>query len=103
MGGRPSPAISRAPSNTVGGGLCVVDNVPVDESSGSSLTIDAPWLLPTQNVTGVVRLSTNTRRTFVDRGSRYSTNSPLFGFRRRMRSVYSPPDQASPFLSAVTS
>ena len=48
-----------------------------DESSGSSLMIDAPWLLPTQNVTGVVELSTNTRRTLVVRGSRYSTNWPL--------------------------
>jgi hypothetical protein len=26
--------------------------------SGSSLTIEPPWLLPTQNVTGVVELST---------------------------------------------
>jgi hypothetical protein len=31
---------------------------PVTQSSGSSFTIDAPSLLPTQNVTGVVRLST---------------------------------------------
>ena len=26
--------------------------------------IEAPWLLPTQNVTGVVESSTNTRRMF---------------------------------------
>src|SRR5262245_33160525 len=30
-------------------------------------------------------------------------NWPVAGFRRRMRSLYSPPDQTSPFLSAVTS
>ena len=48
-------------------------------SSGSSLTIDAPWLLPTQKVTGVVELSTNTRRTLVCRGSRYSMNWPVVG------------------------
>src|SRR5258708_37736138 len=77
------------------------DSVPA--SSGSSLTIDAPWLFPTQNVTGVVELSTNTLRTFVDRGSRYWMNCPLFGFTRRTRSSYSPPVQTSPFLSAVTS
>src|SRR5215510_6716123 len=72
-------------------------------SRGSSFTIDAPWLLPTQKVGGVVELSTKTRRTFVNRGRRYSTISPLFGLSRRMRSLYSPPDHASPFLSAVTS
>ena len=52
---------------------------------------------------GTFPLSTNTRRTLVWRGSRYSMNSPVFGSRRRMRSLYSPPDQTSPFLSAVTS
>src|SRR5262245_57744139 len=72
-------------------------------SRGSSFTIEAPWLLPTQKVGGVVELSTKTRRTFVNRGRRYSTISPLFGLSRRMRSLYSPPDHASPFLSAVTS
>src|SRR2546425_3965801 len=40
-------------------------------SSGSSFTIDAPWLLPTQKVGGVVRLSTNTLLTLVGLGSRY--------------------------------
>ncbi len=29
-----------------------------DQSSGSTLTMEAPWLLPVQNVTGVVVLST---------------------------------------------
>jgi hypothetical protein len=32
-----------------------------DQSSGSTLMIAAPWLLPTQKVGGVVALSTNTR------------------------------------------
>src|SRR6266852_3659453 len=83
-----------------------VANLPYNAgcySSGSSLTIDAPWLFPTQNVTGVVELSTNTRRTFVNRGRRYSVNSPVLGSRRCTVSVNSPPDHASPFLSAVTS
>jgi hypothetical protein len=39
-------------------------------SSGSTLTIEAPWLLPAQKVTGVVELSTNTRLMLVLRGSR---------------------------------
>src|SRR5207247_2486649 len=77
-------------------------NPRLNYSSGSSLMIDAPWLLPTQNVTGVVELSTKTRRTFVSRGRRYSTNSPVLGLRRSTRSLNSPPDQASPFLSAIT-
>ena len=34
-------------------------------SKGSTLMIEAPRLLPTQNVGGVVLLSTNTRRTLV--------------------------------------
>jgi hypothetical protein len=38
------------------------------QSSGPSLMIEAPWLLPTQNVTGVVELSTNTRRILVNLG-----------------------------------
>src|SRR5262249_58257482 len=73
------------------------------ESSGSSLTIDAPWLLPTQKVTGVVRLSTKTRRTLVARGRVYSMKRPVAGSSRRMRSLYSPPLQTLPFLSAGTS
>ncbi len=39
------------------------------QSSGSSLRMEAPWLEPTQNVTGVVVLSTNTRRMLVVLGS----------------------------------
>src|SRR4051794_11149324 len=99
IGAAPSPAINRAPSKSVAG----VPGAGDAASSGSSLTIDAPWLLPTQKVTGVVWLSTNTRRTLVERGRRYSTVAPLAGSRRRIRSLYSPPDQTSPFLSAVTS
>src|SRR5207247_1652771 len=40
---------------------------------------------------------------FVNLGSRYSTISPVFAFSRNTRSLNSPPDHASPFLSAVTS
>src|SRR5712691_10697954 len=65
--------------------------------------MDAPWLLPTQNVAGVVELSTNTRRMFVNRGSRYSVMAPVFGSRRITRSLYSPPAHTLPCVSAVTS
>src|SRR5262249_41738617 len=75
----------------------------VTASNGSSFTIDAAWLLPTQNVTGVVLLATQTRRTFVCPGIKYSVKLPVFGSRRTMRSLYSPPDHTSPFLSIVTS
>ena len=53
------------------------------QSSGSSLTIEAPWLEPTQNVTGVVELSTNTRRMLVERGSRYWTHLAGLGVQPR--------------------
>src|SRR5438105_11191022 len=46
------------------------------QSSGSTFTIEALWLPPTQKVTGVVELSTHTRRTLVLRGSWYSTACP---------------------------
>ncbi len=36
-----------------------------NQSSGSSFTIEAPWLEPAQNVTGLGELSTNTRRMLV--------------------------------------
>jgi hypothetical protein len=39
-------------------------------SSGSTFTIEAPWLLPAQKLTGLVELSTKTRRILVERGSR---------------------------------
>src|SRR5581483_7069888 len=73
------------------------------QSSGSSLTIEAPWLLPTQKLTGVVRLSTNTRRILVERGSRYSTNPPVLGSSRSTRSLTIEPVQASPLRSSATS
>src|SRR5215475_14947843 len=69
------------------------------QSSGSTLTRAAPWLLPTQNVTGVVELSTNTVRMLVSRGSRYSTVSPVLGSSLTARSVCMPPVHISPFLS----
>src|SRR5262249_28625944 len=73
------------------------------QSIGSTFTIEAPWLLPTQNVTGLVELSTNTRRILVVFGSRYSTNSPVLGFSRETRSLSIEPVKASPFLSLTTS
>src|SRR5262249_51397662 len=72
-------------------------------SSGSSLMIDAPWLLPTQKVTGVVELSTKTRRMLVSRGSRYSTDAPILVSSRTMWSLSIEPVQASSFLSRTTS
>jgi len=73
------------------------------QSRGSSFTIDPESLLPTQKVTGVVELSTSTRRTLVERGSRYSVISPDFEFSRTMRSDAMPPSHASSFLSRTTS
>src|SRR5437016_4332567 len=64
---------------------------------------EAPWLLPTQNVGGVVELSTNTRRMFVGRGSMYSVNLPVLGSSRSTRSLSIEPVHASPFLSRATS
>src|SRR5258707_15527628 len=43
------------------------------QSSGSTFTIRWSWLLPTQNVVGVVDLSTNTVRMLVSDGIRYCT------------------------------
>ena len=65
--------------------------------------IEAPWLEPIQNVTGVVELSTNTRRMLVVFGSWYSTNVPVLGSSRDTRSLIIEPVQASPFLSVTTS
>ena len=39
----------------------------------------------------------------VNRGSRYSVIASVLGSRRITRSLYSPPAQTSPYLSAVTS
>jgi hypothetical protein len=46
----------------------------ISQFIGSNLMMDALSLLPTQNVTGVVELSTKILRTFVCAGSRYSVN-----------------------------
>src|SRR5437763_1015767 len=72
-------------------------------SKASSLTIDAPWFEPTQKVTGVVELSTCTRRMLVGRGSRYVTAAPLRVSSRVTWSLSIEPVQASPFLSSATS
>src|ERR1700684_1316557 len=73
------------------------------QSVGCSRTIDAPWLLPTQNDTVVVVSSTNDRRMLVGRGSRYSVNVPDAGSSRSTRSAIIPPPHTSPFRSATTS
>src|SRR5438876_6617249 len=72
-------------------------------SSGSTLMIAAPRLLPTQNVGGFVELSTLTRRTLVMRGRRYSFTSPVLVLSRTMRSLDMPPVQAYPALSRIAS
>jgi hypothetical protein len=53
-------------------GAAVSKRIPsmAGQSSGSILTMEAPSLLPTQKLTGVVELSTKTRRILVERGSR---------------------------------
>src|SRR5262249_33320196 len=76
---------------------------PLAESqlSGSTCTSLWSWLLPTQNVTGVVELSTNTVRMFVSDGIRYCTTAPVFGSRRTTRSVCMVEAHSSPFLSKL--
>src|SRR5258706_10396386 len=69
------------------------------QSSGSTFTIRWSWLLPTQNVVGVVDLSTNTVRMLVSDGIRYCTVVPVLGSRRTTRSVCIVDAQISPFLS----
>jgi hypothetical protein len=51
-------------------GVSVRHAATVGQSSGSTLTMEAPSLLPTQKLTGVVLLSTKTLRMLVERGSR---------------------------------
>src|SRR5262245_58397838 len=48
-----------------------------DQSSGSTLMIAAPWLLPIQSTGRRPVCSTKTRRMLVVRGSRYSVTSPV--------------------------
>src|SRR5215510_7249720 len=71
------------------------------QSSGSTFTILWSWLLPTQNVTGVVELSTNTVRMLVSDGIRYCTACPVLGSSRTTRSVLIVEAQSSPFLSKL--
>src|ERR1700694_4280018 len=65
--------------------------------------MESPWLFPTQNVGGVVVLSTKTRRMFVDLGKRYSTNVPVRVSSRATRSVVIDPVHACSSLSSITS
>src|SRR6266853_4572229 len=71
------------------------------QSSGSTFTSRWSWLLPTQNVTGVVELSTNTVRMLVSDGIRYCTAVPVLGSSRTTRSVCIVDAQISPFLSKL--
>src|SRR6266513_1082545 len=71
------------------------------QSSGSTLTIRWSWLLPTQNVVGVVDLSTNTVRMLVSDGIRYCTAVPVLGSSRTTRSVCIVETQSSPFRSKL--
>src|SRR5712672_4789992 len=75
--------------------------VAESQSSGSTFTIRWSWLLPTQNVTGVVELSTNTVRMLVSDGIRYCTDLPVLGSSRTTRSVLIVEAQSSPFLSKL--
>jgi len=72
------------------GGVSWVANpaAPVDD--------EAPWLLPTQNVTGVVELSTNTLRMFVDLAEDTRELAAL-GSSRAMRSLSIDPSRLRRF------
>src|SRR5258708_11720470 len=70
------------------------------QSIGSAFTIEAPWLLPTHNVTRGGGVFTNTRRMLVVFGYRYSMNSPAFGCRPVTPSPHSEPVQSSSCLYA---
>src|SRR5436309_1310246 len=63
-GTRSSRSSMSVPEAGVGAGLVAT----FAQSSGSTLTMEAPSLLPTQKEMGVVELSTNTRRMLVERG-----------------------------------
>src|SRR5437764_5577782 len=71
------------------------------QSRGSTFTRRWSWLLPTQKVTGVVELSTNTVRILVSDGIRYCTAWPVLGSSRTTRSVLTVEAQSSPFLSKL--
>src|SRR5579862_4050953 len=89
----PSRAASRPPQ----------DDGLHSQSNGSTLTIDAPWLLPIHSVPGFFASSTKTRRILVGRGSGYSVYCPDLMSRRATRSVFIDAVQALPFLSAIAS
>src|SRR5262245_8632541 len=91
----PSAAFSRALPEAAR------DPLAESQSSGSACTSLWSWLLPTQNVTGVVELSTNTVRMFVSDGMRYCTTAPVFGLSRTTRSVSMVEAHSSPFLSKL--
>src|ERR1700730_3741388 len=72
-------------------------------SIGSTRTIEAPRLLPTQRTGRGPVSSTNTRRMLVVRGSRYSTICPVLVSSRATWSFSIEPVHASPFFVRTTS
>ena len=71
-------------------------------SSASTFTTEAEWFAPTQNATGVVRLSTHVRRPLVNLGIGYSMNSPVLVSSRSVLSANSVVTQRWSFLSMAT-
>ena len=77
----PSGAIQTRRDSRIETGSASLETEPVafaslwriDQSSGSTFTRAASWLLPTQKVTGLVELSMNTVRMLVSFGIMYST------------------------------
>src|SRR5712672_1010607 len=59
---------------------------PSPQSSGSTFTIAAPWLLPIHSTGRPLVSSTNTRRILVVRGMRYSVTSSVLVLIRETRS-----------------
>src|SRR4051812_30123761 len=94
--------MKRAPECHSGTPLSFVDSSR-NYSSGSTLTIEAPWLLPTHRMPGFLESSMKTRRMLVGRGIWYSVYWPVAISRRDTRSVSMEPVQASPFLPAMAS
>src|SRR4029079_17762193 len=60
-------------------------------SRGSSLMMEASWVLPTQKVVPCGRFCTKVRRRLVKRGRRYCTKSPVVGVSLKKRASHSPP------------
>src|ERR1700680_4084044 len=63
------------------------------QSNGSTFTIEAPWLLPTQSVGRGPVSCRNTRRILVGRGIKYSVIWPLLLSSRATRSLTIEPVQ----------